>query len=166
MSRCVIDTNVAIVANGRPDPGDAHPPSATCRLACIDFLTSVMEGRTVLLDYEGAIETEYRRHLNPKRQPGVGDRFYLALVSGQARLVEHVHLLRRPDGQYAALPQAVIDAKFDPSDRKFAALAAQEGAPVVNATDSDWLEHRQTLEQHGISLEFLCGCEKANWFTT
>jgi hypothetical protein len=68
------------------------------------------------------------------------------------------------NGEYAALPQSLIDAGFDPSDRKFAALAKQEGATVANATDSDWLHHRTTLKDAGINIHFVCGCDRSAWF--
>jgi hypothetical protein len=61
--------------------------------------------------------------------------------------------------------QALIDANFDPSDRKFAALARREQVSVANATDSDWLDHRVTLNDNGIRVTFLCSCDRTTWFT-
>ena len=66
--------------------------------------------------------------------------------------------------EYATLPQALIDAGFDPGDRKFAALAKQQDATVANATDSDWLEHRSILEDEKIKLYFVCGYDQSKWF--
>ena len=165
MSRCVVDTNVAIVANGRPDPADQRTPSISCQMASVTFLMRVHGHGIVLLDAEGAIQDEYRRHLNPRGQPGVGDRFYQDVLHSSPRLVERVNLPKRPDGEYADLPQSLIEAGFDPSDRKFAALARKEGVPVNNATDSDWIEHATALEAEGIQVENLCGCDDALWFT-
>jgi hypothetical protein len=76
MSRCVVDTNVPIVANGSADPNDARPPSVACRIAAVTFLQELVKAGTVLLDLEGLIQEEYRRYLSPRGQPGVGDRFY------------------------------------------------------------------------------------------
>lgn len=64
-------------------------------------------------------------------------------------------LSKRPDGEYAVLPQSVIDAGFDPSDRKFAAMACREGVPVIHATDSDWVEHETTFAGEGIAVRHL-----------
>lgn len=164
MSRCVVDTNVAIVANGRPDPADPRPPSIPCRIAAVTFLTEMRKRGTVLLDLDDAIQGEYRRYLNPRGEPGVGDRFYQDVLHSSPKLVERVNLPKRPDGEYEDLPQSLIDAGFDPSDRKFAALARKEGVPVYNATDSDWIEHATALATEGIQVENLCGCDNSLWF--
>ena len=164
MSRCVVDTNVAIVANGRPDPEDPRPPTIPCRIAAVTFLSGLLKNGTVLLDVEGAIQAEYRRHLNPRGAPGVGDRFYQEVLHSSPNLVERVSLPKRPDGEYGDLPQALIDAGFDPSDRKFAALAHKEGVAVHNATDSDWINDAIALAAEGILVENLCGCDTNLWF--
>lgn len=165
MSRCVVDTNVPIVANGRPNPDDARPPSIDCRIAAVTFLKKLLVSGVVLLDLEKQIEEEYRRHLRPSGQPGVGDRFYQVVLHSSPVPVERITLPRRADGEYADLPQALIDNGFDPSDRKFAALARRENVPVFNATDSDWLDHAKTLTAEGIQVKHLCGHNKTDWFT-
>jgi hypothetical protein len=124
----------------------------------------LLSNSTVLLDLGGAIQAEYQKYLKPDGQPGVGDRFYQVVLHSSPNRVERVELPKRPDGEYADLPQALIDERFDPSDRKFAALANRERAPVYNATDSDWLEHAATLAAEGIAVEQLCGCDKIGWF--
>ena len=164
MSRSVVDTNVAIVANGKPDPEDLRPPSIPCRKAAVNFLSELVKNGTVLLDVEGAIQAEYRNRLNPSGAPGVGDRFYQIVLHSSPQLVERVALPKRPDGEYEDLPQSLIDGGFDPSDRKFAALACKEGVPVYNATDSDWIEHSTTLAAADIHVENLCGCNTNLWF--
>ena len=162
MTRWVIDTNVPVAANeqGR---GDGPSVAAKCRLAAIRFLERVLKNReSVVLDEAGNIEKEYRRHLNPKGQPGVGDLFYRRLCRDW-KLHPRVPLPEGPDGEYLDLPQPVIDAGFDPNDRKFAALANQQNVPVVNAVDSDWLDARLLLAAHGIRVKFVCGCDKTRW---
>ena len=164
MSRCVVDTNVAIIANGRPDPADLKPPSLTCRIAAVTFLTEIVKNGRVLLDVAGAIQDEYRRYLNPHGAPGVGDRFYQEVLHSSPKLVERVNLPMRPDGEYEDVHQSLIDAGFDPSDRKFVALAHREGVPVKNATDTDWIEHAAALAEAGIQVDNLCGCDDNLWF--
>lgn len=78
--------------------------------------------------------------------------------------IERIDLPKGEDGEYADLPQTLIDVKFDPSDRKFAALGSREQVPVVNATDTDWLGHRATLDANGIRVKFICGCDRSTWF--
>lgn len=164
MSRCVVDTNVAIVANGKPNPGDPKLPSISCRMAAVSFLNELVKKGTVLLDLEGAVQDEYRRYLNPRGAPGVGDRFYQIILHSSPKLVARVALPKRSDGEYENLPQSIIDAGFDPSDRKFVALALKEGAPVHNATDSDWIEHATALTAEGVRVVNLCGCDVDLWF--
>jgi hypothetical protein len=163
MSRYVVDTNVPIVANGGK-PQDNQPPSLDCRKAAVTFLLKLLRSGKVVIDLAGEIQAEYRRHLSPSGQPGVGDRFYRDILSSNPGRVQRVELPKTDLGEYADLPQALIDAGFDRSDRKFAALGRREKAPVVNATDSDWLIHRATLKDHGIRVEFVCGCDATTWF--
>lgn len=162
MKRWVVDTNVPVVANGRDDGEQSVSPE--CREATIHFLRRILAKKEkVVLDEAGEVEKEYRRYLKPSGQPGVGDRFYLAVLSS---LCQRVELPRRPDSEYADLPQAVIDAGFDPSDRKFAALAKRENIPVANSVDSDWFRASSILRANGICVKFLCGCDPTRWHTS
>ena len=45
---------------------------------------------------------------------------------------------------------------FDPSDRKFLAVALVAGAVVLNATDSDWSEQRKLLNELRVQVHQLC----------
>ena len=45
---------------------------------------------------------------------------------------------------------------FDPSDRKFLAVAVVAKAVVLNATDSDWDEHAVLMEELGVKVSQLC----------
>lgn len=164
MNHCVVDTNVPIVANGRPDPSDPRPPSIDCRKAAILFLRELVTSGTILVDAAGEVLAEYRRYLNPHGQPGVGDRFYQTILMSHPARVKRVDLPMREDSQYVDLPQPIIDSGFDPSDRKFAALAVKVGAPVYNATDSDWIEQGEVLAAEGVEVVHLCGCDQACWF--
>ena len=80
MTRWAIDTNIPVVANGRHD-GD-KPPAPECREAAVRFLMNVHDRKErVVLNAAGAVQAEYRRNLKPGGQPGVGDRFYQAVLS-------------------------------------------------------------------------------------
>jgi hypothetical protein len=160
MKRYVVDTNVPIIANGRQNSN----ASIDCRIAAVTFLRTLLSSGKILVDRAGDIQAEYRRHLNAKGEPGVGDRFYQEVLKSTPRRTERIKLPKRADGEYVDLPQALVDAGFDRSDRKFAALGKREKAPVVNATDGDWLEHHAVLERHGIQVEFVCGCDASKWF--
>ena len=160
MIRRVVDTNVPVVANGRNTNA-----SIDCRIACVDFLNALVECGCAILDLGGRIEEEYRRYLFPSGQPGVGDRFYQVILSSAPARVERIELPVDPDtGEFIDFPADPALAGFDRSDRKFAAAARRSGLPVVNATDSDWLDYKSALSANGISVEFVCGCDTSDWF--
>jgi hypothetical protein len=48
------------------------------------------------------------------------------------------------------------DNTFDPSDRKFLAVAAVSCSVVLNAADHDWSEHPALLDQLGVHVDQLC----------
>ena len=166
--RRVVDTNVPIVANGRPDKSrGARRPSIDCRLAAIALLEALLERGQIIIDLAGEIQEEYHRHLDPRGQPGVGDRFYLQIInSGQQ--IYRIDLERRPDGSYVDFPTDPSLASFDPSDRKFAACARITGAEVAVAIERGWVNHREALAVHGIDVDFVCGCgcDPRAWFET
>lgn len=158
MAGFVIDTNVPIVANG--DNGSIR---LECRTAAVELLLKATRKGMIFLDTAGEIQKEYQRHLNPKGQPGVGDRFYLEVINSDPKKVTRVEVTRREDGEYHDVPQPLIDAGFDPSDRKFVAVAVRSGSQIYNAVDSDWVTNRTLIEAHGISVVFLCGCDPSQW---
>jgi hypothetical protein len=159
-----IDTNVAVVANGHSGIEQERQPTLSCRLATVQFLTRILKSGQIFVDLEGEIIAEYRRHLNPKGQPGVGDQFYREILNSHPNRIFRVSLPKRDDREFVDCPQLLIEVNFDPSDRKFAAMASKTGARVVNATDSDWINNAQEIEQSGIVVENLCGCDDAAWF--
>lgn len=139
------------------------PVALECREAAVRFLRRIHDERErVVLDAAGEMLAEYSRRLDPSGQPGVGDRFYREILRDW-RPCTRVDLPKRSDGAYVDLPQAVVDAGFDPDDRKFAALAKREGVPVANAVDSDWLNGHGLLVANGIRVAFVCGCDPAHW---
>lgn len=116
------------------------------------------------MDTAGEMQQEYRTYLNPSGEPGVGDRFYQSILQ-RAKNIEWVDLNQDAAGEYIDLPAEIVDAGFDPSDRKFAAMSVKEDVPVVNATDSDWANDKELLESNGVQIRFLCGCDPAAWFS-
>lgn len=154
-SEVVVDTNVAVVANGKtPQAGHA------CRAACEGALLDVRDRRRVLLDARGAILEEYRRHLSPSGQPGLGDAFFKWLWVNQANPTHCRRVEITPDAArgYREFPDDRALDRFDRDDRVFVAvaIASREAPPILNASDTDWWEHRAALEKHGIRVEHLC----------
>ncbi len=151
MTAFVVDTNVAIVANGRGT--DIGPE---CRLTCVKKLRAVTEHDVVAIDDGGAILEEYKRHLRFSGMPGMGDKFFKHVFDYQYR-AERVRLVAVTPSEddrrgFEELPENM----FDPSDRKFLAVAVVAKAVVLNATDSDWDEHAVLMEELGVKVSQLC----------
>ena len=152
----VIDTNVAVVANG------SHvPASVQCVTACIDALLAA-QGGIVLVDDTYQIFDEYRRHLSHSGQPGVGDAFFRWLWNNQANPAScrQVPITPSDPGRrvFEEFPDDPALAEFDRKDRKLVAVALASGEYpwILNATDSDWRDFSKALKTHGIRTRFLC----------
>lgn len=154
MTDRVVDTNVAVVANGR----DVNA-SEECQLRAIELLEVLVErGRTVI-DEGGQIFSEYGKRLYAQGQPGVGDMFFRHLLDSQG----DASAVRKVDPN--ALRAKALDdalragglARFDPADRIFAACSAVARAPVSLATDSDWSDHEVGLQACGVRVHYVCG---------
>ena len=154
----VLDTNVAVVANGI-----AEQASQACISTCTVKLLRIAgtEGYLLLLDDKHLILSEYQKKLNFSGQPGPGDAFFKWLWERQA---DERHCLRVPVTPHEArgfeeFPDDPDLASFDRGDRKFVAVAlASGGKPqVLNASDRrSWWSYREPLQKHGIDVVFLC----------
>ena len=159
--KCIVDTNVAIVANQRDDA----PASIDCVRRCITLLNEFQrDQRLLVIDDDWHILREYQHRLRSTGQPGVGDAFLLWVLTNRTnpRRCELVHITPRDTQEdhwdFEEFPNAPALQGFDRSDRKFVAvaLAHQEHPPVVNATDSDWWDYRDALAAHDVRVEFVC----------
>lgn len=116
----VVDTNVALVANG------AHlGASPQCQIACIDALSEIVDRGCVFIDVDQEILVEYQRNLHATGQPGVGDLFYRHVLDnqGNASRVRSVDpTARRASPLTDAFLQGDL-SDFDLSDRKFALVS-------------------------------------------
>lgn len=153
----VMDTNVAVVANGRTAQAGNQ-----CTETCIITLIDLRDHHRVLLDEQGLILDEYRRNLRPSGQPGPGDAFFKWLWDNQghqdhSRQVSITPIKGSSRG-FEEFPEDPDLARFDPADRKFVAvaIASAEQPPILNASDTDWWDHRAALSRHGIEVRFLC----------
>ena len=151
MTAYVVDTNVAIAANGR----DTHA-DLTCQLDCIEKLETICREAVIVLDEGDLIFEEYRDHLHFKVAPGTGDKFFKHVYDhkyGESR-VKRVPITPCSDDLrgYQELPEN----EFDPSDRKFLAVAVVAKAEILNATDSDWSEQDTLTSDLGVSVRQLC----------
>lgn len=158
--KVIVDTNVAVVANGR----QVQQASALCLRACIDAIFDIQRQHTLVLDDRWRILKEYQRNLNSTGQPGIGDAFLKSALDNRTNplrceLTPISSLATSADAaDFAEFPEDSRLTTFDRSDRKFVAvaLAHPEKPPILNATDTDWWHHRTTLERYGVQIQFLC----------
>jgi hypothetical protein len=153
--RAVVDTNVAVTANGH-----SVQASLECIRACVARLIQLRERGKIILDASWLVIGEYKDNLSQSGQPGVGDAFLLwVLQNWKNPTASEVHYLDcdplNPE-DFPAFPKDPALVTFDQKDRKFAALAAISGAPVWDAVDPDWWEYRDVFQRHDIRIDFLC----------
>ena len=153
MTVFVVDTNVAIAANGRGTHADT-----SCRLTCVRKLSSLVTRvtETVAIDDGNLILDEYRKHLNFSGSPGVGDVFFKHVFDHQYQ-GRRVRIIRvTPTGDDRRGFEELPENAFDRSDRKFLAVAVAADAVVLNATDSDWGEQQALMDGLGVKVDELC----------
>ena len=158
-----MDTNVGVVANERHSGA-----SPECVIACVDALEQIVAGRArLVLDDGWEILKEYLRHMSSSGQPGPGDAFLKWALNNLANpeRCERVPLDRGEDGRHLRFPETPELASFDPSDRKFVALAlaSLSRPPVANAVDSGWWHFREALHRAGVEVRFLCSDRVVAW---
>ncbi|WP_371374859.1 hypothetical protein [Thalassotalea aquiviva] len=147
----VIDTNVLVVANGK-----SNQASIDCELSCIEFIETY-KNLTIALDHTGLIMDEYEIHCSYKGSPGLGDKFFKYLYDNQYDPSSNINLVNiTPCDDEAKSFEELPDNEFDRSDRKLLATAVVANADVVNATDSDWIEQKELMQQLGVTVTQLC----------
>jgi hypothetical protein len=159
MTRVVIvDTNVPIVANG-----DSHM-TPDCQTACITELLAITRGdMRVAVDDGGRIVDEYGHKLRGDVQ-GVGHEFVKWIYAHQwdERYCDQVTITQNPESaeahDFVEFPSSPALKRFDPSDRKFVAVAAAHPSRprILEAADSKWVGLAAALETAGVRVEFLC----------
>lgn len=153
--KAVVDTNVLLVANHQ------HPDvSPACVEACVRALLRLQQSGTVVIDDGYRILREYQHKTRAAAPRGVGDVFLKWLLRnlGDPRRVAQVAITELPEQMFAEFPAPALQAEFDPSDRKFAAVAGAhpDRPPIWQAADCKWLNWWPALAAHGVRVEFLC----------
>jgi hypothetical protein len=161
---CVVDTNVPRVANLEATPDPTSDVLDTCILACVKAIKHVKNERALVIDAGDEIFTEYRNNLSLKGQPGVGDIFMKWVHDSRWKLPDSNRVTITKDGEtFAEFPQNPALNNFDPSDRKFVAVANAHPCkpPILEAVDSDFFAYKDALAQSGITVQFVSDeCEK------
>ena len=159
-SKCLVDTNVPKTANlaVQPDP-DADIPDSCIRESIRHIKNITEKDCRLVIDDAGEIFREYRNNLSLKGQPGVGDAFAKWVNDHQwnPSKVDRVQITKSGDS-YKEFPTHDKLNDFDPSDRKFVAVANAhpEKPPILQATDSKWWGWNDALAEVGVTVHFLC----------
>lgn len=156
--KVIVDTNVPLVANGKADQA-----SEDCVEICIDKLMEITQGNVKLvLDDQRRIIEEYRNKLNPGGFPGVGDAFlkWVEINWANSQQCDLVSITPIDDSEndFREFPTDTALESFDPTDRKFIAVALThpEKPPILQAVDSAWWHYRDALQQNGVTVDFIC----------
>ncbi len=152
----IVDTNVAVVANG-----ESSKASHNCIDTCINRLARIIQGEEKLvLDDKWKILGEYLRNLRSSGEPGAGDRFLLWLLRYKDTKCDSVSItpVNGSDIEFEEFPDDPTLDDFDPDDRKSIAVACahKENPPILQAVDSRWLDFQNVLQANGVTVEFIC----------
>lgn len=152
----LVDTNVVVVASARV--ADHAEPG--CVVRCGQFLQKLMQEGHLVVDAGNEILREYKGYANQHGQPGPGDAFFQWMLTNlfNPERCTRVPLTAHPTRGYEEFPDDPGLSTFDPSDRKFAAVAHAhpDRPPVAYAIDRGWPNHEAVLATHGVQLEALC----------
>jgi len=153
---CLVDTNVAVVANGKSDQADDSLTEA-----CIDALLDVTRRGGLVLDDGDRIFEEYRKNLSLSGQPGTGDVFMRWVHDNRYSAawceLRTITCLDGAEQTFREFPASPALADFDPSDRKFVAVAnaGRKKHPILQAVDFKWWRWKDALANAGIKVVFL-----------
>ena len=155
MNAVVVDTNVILVANGQHED-----VSQACVAECALKLQTIMQRGRLALDDCFRILQEYQNKTTPKTGNRPGDAFVKWALQNRAnpRRVHQVSLKEHAVRGFDTFPDDVDLENFDPSDRKFVAVACGDPhkPPILEAADSKWLAWAEPLRRCGITVEFIC----------
>jgi hypothetical protein len=151
----VVDTNVILVANRQHDS-----VSEMCVASCAARLHSIVLSGRVAIDDDYRILSEYQSKTQPRLGKRPGDVFLKWLLQNNANPTrcDQVALKDHASRGFETFPDDHRLKSFDPSDRKFVAVAAahSDAPAILQAADSKWLGWSAALKDHGVTVDFLC----------
>jgi hypothetical protein len=147
----IVDTNVGIVANNRPDgqPQD-RPFFPDSVIACTNFLQVTTQSGRIAIGDGWEIIGEYQHKLHSSGQPGPGDRFLRWVLLNQAN-PERCQLI---DISHIAVPEQLTGFRND--EKFFRTALGCPDATIAQGVDSQWWHRRDDFESVGIKIHFLC----------
>jgi len=120
------------------------------------------ESERLVLDDHWLIIREYQRNLRSEGQPGFGDAFLKWVLTNRTNSARCEFVSITPTDNYETdfveFPRDPDLMRFDPSDRKFVAVALthSQRPTILQAVDAKWWQAKEPLCRNGISVEFLC----------
>jgi hypothetical protein len=155
MMTVIVDTNVILVANGQHSD-----VSEACVVSCAQELQAIMSDGRVAIDDGFRILKEYQNKTTPQIGKRPGDAFVKWLLRNNANEArcDQIGLVEHAERGFESFPDDARLASFDPPDRKFVAVAClhDEHPTIAQAADSKWLGWSKALEDHGVTVNFLC----------
>lgn len=155
--KCVVDTNVPVVANGQSEQA-----SPDCVSACAVRLRELTRSDKLILDDGWRILKEYKRRLRSEGQPGAGDAFLKWVLTNYSN-PNRCELVRITSSgacetDFAEFPINPELEGFDADDKKFiaVAMAHPEKPPILQATDAEWWDLKDHFQTAGVTIDFLC----------
>jgi len=144
----LLDTNVLLVASAAVEP---RFPDVSTQPEGIDVAFEWLRhfrddpARQMVLDECFGIYKEYQNKLT-------GQHFGMQVIDFKMR-----ECLRTVPVEYDRDGYGIVPPTLDPidnSDKKFVAAALNDpsGIHIVNATDSDWRQQRELLQQHDVHV--------------
>jgi hypothetical protein len=159
--KCVVDTGVAVKANDAVNPDKIPDDLLTCVDECVKWIGHVVSNGGLVIDAGNEIYDEYCKNLNiwSSRQPGVGVKFVKWVHDHRWSFpdTDRVEITKNNDS-YDEFPNHPDLSSFDPSDRKFIAVANAhpQRPPVLQAVDSKWWGYSDAFAEAGVDILFLC----------
>lgn len=152
MKPCVVDTNVAVIANCPPN---SHA-SLQCQLACVEELEALYSKGVVAIDDLGLIFEEYKKRLSFAGEPGMGDAFFKFVADNQYSTSRVKRVSISPNqSRKTGFDELPVNG-LDYDDRCFLATAVSAKGFIVNATDSDWAQNTDLTNSLNIKVKQLC----------
>ncbi|HBT77559.1 MAG TPA: hypothetical protein DEB39_11710 [Planctomycetaceae bacterium] len=159
--KCVVDTNVPKISNLAVDLDGIEKELMNVveeAARAVEWFTE--QTGVLILDEQEEIFEEYLNQLNSSGQPGLGDAFMKWVCAHRFTdgKCERVPINKdRREKTYDEFPIHEGLKDFDPSDRKFVAVANAhpEKPPILEGTDSKWWGWKDALADVGIAVVFL-----------
>ena len=162
--KCVVDTNIPIVANliRHPDPDSDVDDDLI--LNCIDAIEHIRKNKALVLDDNDVIFNQYSENISRHIQNrfgnlGSGDHFYIWVRDNRFSFPREDRVtVTKKDDSYVEFPSSEEFKNFDPSDKIFIAVANKhkDKPTVLQGTDSKWWGYKEIFEAIGINILFLC----------